>query len=185
MLVEMEFPPTYDVQVLEEMPARRGVEHQFARDGRIVDGGVLIEVVSESGRWDGLVANAPDSLPSAVSGIYSTPSSHVVAVIAKGDAYFIDVEDPEGWWALEDAPIVAVRSAVGDGLLVLATSRRVVGVGADGVVWRTPRLAVDGISVGQPAGSELSGVADPRDEHQEFVIDLRSGKHRGGLPFPD
>lgn len=86
---------------------------------------------------------------------------------------------------LEDAPIVAVRSAVNDGLLVLATSRRVVGVGADGVVWRTPRLAIDGIGLEQPSGGGLPGVADQRGEDQEFVIDLRSGQHRGGSPFPD
>jgi hypothetical protein len=183
-VVELGFPSDYDVRVLDELPGGRSLDHEFSRDGRVVDGGVLVEVITKGGEWDGLVANARESVSAAHSGIYSTPSPHVVAVVARGDAHFIDVNAPERWWVLEDSPVVAVRSAASDGLLVLATPWRVAAVGPDGVVWRTPRLAIDGIGLDEPSDGEISGVADPDDEQQGFVIDLRTGLHRGGFVFP-
>lgn len=51
-------------------------------------------------------------------------------------------------------------------------------------MWRTSRLAIDGIALGEPAGGELVGVADPDDdEARGFVVELRSGYHCGGFPF--
>lgn len=184
MKIELGFPVEYDVQLLGELPAKNGVDHEFSRRGKIIDGGMMIAVVTGAGRWAGLVASAPESLPAAEFGIYATPSPNVVAVVARGDAYFIDTKAPERWWALEDSPIVAVRSAAEHGLLVLATPWRVLAVGTDGVAWRTPRLSIDGISLREPADGALRGTADPQDEAVDFEIDLRTGHHRGGFVFP-
>lgn len=61
----------------------------------------------------------------------------------------------------------------------------VVAVGAEGVAWRTSRLAIDGIALGGISDGKLVGVADPRDdEAQGFEIELATGRHRGGAPFP-
>jgi hypothetical protein len=184
MTVELAFPAAYEVRVLEELPAAGGAR-EFARGGRVVDGGVLIEVVADQGKWTGLVANAPASVAAAQTGVYSTPSPSVVCVVARGEAYFIEVHKPERWWALEESPVVAVRSATADGLLVLANPRRVMAVGQNGMAWRTPRLAIDGIELGEPADGVLPGVSDPRDYAEEFVVDLRTGRHEGGFSFHD
>lgn len=183
-MIELLFPAGYNVRVLDELPGAGGV-YEFARDGRIVDGGVIIEVVTERGAWAGTVANAPHSVTAARTAIVSTPSPSVLCVVARGDAYFVAVERPERWWLLEDAPVVAICGAVADGLLVLATPRRVVAVGRDGVAWRTSRLAIDGIELGTPVGGEVRGIADPRDDAEEFVVDLRTGRHVGGFEFDD
>lgn len=183
--VELAFPAGYDVRLLEELQGGGGPEHVFARDGRVVDGGVLIEVGGAGGAWSGLVANAPESVSGAHSGVYSTPASSTLCVVARGDAYFIEADAPERWWMLEDSPVVAVRCAVAEKLLVLATPWRVVAVGEAGVAWRTSRIAIDGIALGGLAGGELGGVADPGDdEAEDFVVELRTGHHRGGFPFP-
>jgi hypothetical protein len=183
--VELAFPSGYYVQVIEEVPGR-GEVREFARDGRVVDGGVLLEVTPEAGdQWMGLVAYAPESVSAARSGIYSTPVRTQLCVVARGDAHFIDAEDPDRWWVLDDGPVVAVCSAPAAGLLILATPWKVIGVGADGVAWRTSRIAINGISLGEVTDGELRGVADPDDdESQDFVIELRTGHHRGGFPFP-
>jgi hypothetical protein len=183
--VELAFPADYHVRVLEELPAGSAAI-EFARDGRVGDGGVLIEVITPMGEvWSGVVANAPESVAAAHSGIYATPAPGQVCVVARGEAYFIDTADPARWWVLEDAPVVAVRSAPSDGVLVLATPWKVVGVGADGVRWGTSRIAIDGIELGEVAEGRLTGTADPHDyESREFVIELSSGYHRGGFPFP-
>jgi hypothetical protein len=183
--VDLAFPADYDVRALEELPARPAAI-EFARTGRVGDGGVLIEVIAPTGAvWSGVVANAPESVGAGHSGIYATPSSGQVCVVARGDAYFIDTADPARWWVLEDTPVVAVRSAPSDGVLVVATPWRVIGVGPEGVKWRTSRIAIDGIEFGQVSEGRLTGTADPQDyEPREFVIELDSGYHRGGFPFP-
>ncbi|EHN12316.1 hypothetical protein PAI11_07780 [Patulibacter medicamentivorans] len=53
------------------------------------------------------------------------------------------------------------------------------------MAWRTPRLAIDGIELAAPTDGELRGIADPRDDAEEFVVDLRTGRHEGGFSFPD
>lgn len=183
--VELAFAAAYDVSLMRELPGHGGVEHVFARDERTADGGPLIEVIASSDAWTGMVVNAPESISAAHSGVYSTPRPDVICVVARGDAYFINVDDPERWWTLEDSPVVAVRGAVTEGLLLLATPWRVVAVGEAGVVWRTSRIAIDGISLGEVSGGVVVGVADPNDdEAQDFTIELRTGHHRGGFPFP-
>jgi hypothetical protein len=180
--IQLGFPAAYSVAEVPELPAAGGVR-EFAPTARIVDGGVLFEVVATHGVWTGLAANAAERIAIALSGIYSTPSPTTVCVVARGDAYLIDVEQPEHWSVLEDAPVVAVRSAVDDGLLVLATPRRILALGPGGIAWKTPRLAIDGVEIGTPVDGHLRGIADPRDEAVEFVVNLRTGQHRGGYSF--
>lgn len=183
--VELGFPADYEVRLMGDLPGRGGVDRVFARDGRAVDGGVLIEVAGAGGAWSGLVANAPESVLSAHSAVYSTPSPSMFCVVARGEAYFIDAGVPERWWGLDDSPVVAVRCAFAERLLVLATPWRVVAVGDAGVAWRTSRIAIDAMALGEIADGQLAGVADPEDdEAQDFVVELRTGDHRGGFPFP-
>ena len=145
----------------------------------------MIEVAGAVEPWSGLVAKAPESVSSATTGVYSTPSPSLLCVVARGDAYFIDALEPARWWVLEDSPVVAVRCAKAEALLVLATPWRLIAVGERGVAWRTSRIAIDGIALGQPRDGQLTGVADPDDhESQEFVVELRTGHHTGGFPFP-
>jgi len=183
--VELALPAAYDVRLLTEIPGHGGVDHIFARDDRIVDGGVLVEVGGGGGGWTGSVANGARSVAGAHSGVYSTPSPSTLCVVARGDAYLIDAESPERWWVLEDSPVVTVRCMVAEKLLVFATPWRVIAVGEEGVAWRTSRIAIDGIALGEAVGGELAGIADPDDdEAQDFVVELRTGHHRGGFPFP-
>lgn len=184
--LELVFPASYDVRVVTEIPHQRQSLLEFSRDGRIVDGGVMIEVSPVAGgEWTGIVANASESVPLAHSGVYSTPAEKTLCVVARGDAYFLDTSNPKEWWALEDGPVVAVRSALAERLLLLATPWRVVAVGEGGLAWRTSRIAIDGIALGEVSDGRLAGVADPHDdESQEFLIELRTGYHRGGFPFP-
>jgi hypothetical protein len=183
--IDLTFPADYEVRLLEELPASSAVL-EIARSGRVADGGVLIEVFPTTGEaWSALVANGPTSVSAAHTGVYSTPVTDELCVVAHGDAYVINVAEPERWRALEDAPVIAVRCAPSDGLLVLATPWRVVGLGSSGVAWRTSRIAIDGIELGKISDGHLRGVADPDDdESREFVIELRTGYHRGGFPFP-
>lgn len=120
--LDLAFPAHYRVRLLGESPGASVHRWDFARGGRVVDDGVLIEVITERrAPWIGLVANGPESVAAAHTGVYSTPSVATLCVVARGDAFFIEAAAPENWWVLDQSPIVAVRSAVDEALLLLAT----------------------------------------------------------------
>ena len=69
-------------------------------------------------------------------------------------------------------------------VLLLATPWDVTAIGQDGVLWTTGRLAIDGLRLDESQVGWIAGVADPGDlEPRDFAIDLRTGKHEGGVPF--
>lgn len=185
--VDLALPAEYVVTIPDELPGRPAAMHEFARMGRVVDGGILIDVKSTTGnRWCGLVANGHESVQAAQCGVYSTPTPSRLCVVARGDAYLIDAEMPERWEVLKECPVVAVRPAVEKNLLILATPRRVLGLGSGGVKWLTPRIAIDGIALGAVLEGRIEGVADPCGmEPRNFTVDLRTGKRHGGYIFPE
>ena len=181
------FSADFDVSLLDEAPSGSSLQHLFARTGRIIDGGVMVRVSPRKGDpWNGIAAYGAVSVASAFTGVFTTPSARTLCLVARGDAYLVDVYSPEEWSAIEDSPVIAVRSAPDDAVLVLATPWRVVGVGANGVAWRTGRLAIDGLQLNDAAHEgSLTGVADPGGvEPRPFEIDLTTGRHTGGFAFP-
>ena len=181
------FPMAFLVSTAVDAPGGRGPDYEFSRVADDGHSGVILEVTPEGGpRWHGRVAFGSPSTSRAVTGVYSTPSPRELCVVARGDAYFIDALSPSRWWLLDDYPVIAVRDAVVEGILVLATPWLAVGVNRGGVTWRKGRLAIDGLRLSERVErGALRGVADPDGaEQRPFVIDLATGRHTGGFPFP-
>lgn len=80
-----------------------------------------------------------------------------------------------------DGPVLSVEQIVAAALLLLTTPWSSTAVGAEGPLWSTPRIAVEGIRIDEIDGGWLRGVADPEDdEPRDFAIDLRNGEVVGG-----
>jgi hypothetical protein len=120
------------------------------------------------------------------TGVHATPGRNRVLVVARGDAYLIDVGKPALYKAIATGgPVVAVKAITRENVLLLATPWTITGIGSDGVLWTTRRLAIDGLRLDESQDGLVAGVADPNDlEPRDFVIDLRTGSHEGGTPFP-
>jgi len=186
IVIDRAFPGRYELRLIDELPGTGALDHDIARSGASFGGALLIAVEPEGGvPWTAAVAGGTARLRSAHTGVHGTPSPTIACAVARGDAYLLDVTAPACWRALEDAPVTAALSAVADGLLLLATPWRVIAVGADGVAWRTPRLAIDGVAFSAATGGRLTGVADPAGpEPREFTVELATGRHGGGFTFP-
>jgi hypothetical protein len=106
-------------------------------------------------------------------------------VVVGGDAYLIDVDSPDDFEVLDTGgPVVAVFSLPTEGVLLLVSPWVVTGVDQSGRAWQTGRLAIDGVRLDEVQDGHVAGVADPGDdEPRDFVIDLRTGRHEGGVPF--
>ncbi len=147
---------------------------------------LLLKVtIPDRGSWTGGVRAGGPSVGSPHTGVYTTPNKNALLVLARWDAYLIDVQDPTNYKALSPGrPVVAVRPIPRENVLFLATPWDVTAIGQGGVLYTTGRLAIDGLRLDQSQDGRVAGVADPRDlEPRDFVIDLRTGKHEGGGPF--
>jgi hypothetical protein len=184
MELEGFFDADYDVRALAETP--RAIDHHFQAPGSAPNPDVLLEVKrSDGSSWRGSVRAGSPSVGSPTTGIYTTPNRNRVLVVARGDAYLIDTDDPAHYEALPTGgPVVAIKPIPRENILLLATPWDVTGIGEEGVLWTTGRLAIDGLRLDESQDGRVAGVADPKDlEPRDFVIDLRTGKHEGGVPF--
>ncbi len=135
----------------------------------------------------GIVADPGLTYAGAKSGIYATPAPEVFVVVLRGDTYRIDAFRPSTWELMRGRPVVEVIPVPQEGLLVFASPWRVWALDADGIRWRSRRVAVDGIVIDEVAGGELLGTADPLDgpEAAPFRIDLTNGTPTGCHQVPE
>lgn len=186
MRTDVVFPADYEVQMLKEQPTS-APSYTFVREGQPASGGdVHIEVMPWAGEpWVGAVCRSSPTVKGALTVAHPTPHRRRVCVVASGDAYLIDVDRPQDFKVLQTGgPVVAVYPVVSEGLLLLASPWVVTAVDGKGPVWQTERLAIDGFRLDEVDDGRAAGVADPGDdEPRDFVIDLRTGRHDGGVPF--
>jgi hypothetical protein len=179
------FEADYDVVQLVDTPSP--LSYQFHQPGAVPRPDLLLEVTRPDGNsWTGGVRAGGPSVGSPHTGIHATPASDRTLVVARGDAYLIDVGKPALYEVVATGgPVVGVKPIARENVLLLATPWTVTGIGRDGVLWTTRRLAIDGLRLDESEAGRVAGVADPHDlEPRDFVIDLRTGSHEGGTPFP-
>jgi hypothetical protein len=178
------FEGDYDVDPLIDMPSV--IDYDFHGAGVTPRPDLLLQVTTANGKsWTGGVRAGGPSVASAATGALTTPNKNRLLVLARGDAYLIDVQAPTNYRALSTGgPVVAFKPVPREKVLLLATPWDVTAIGTDGVLWTTGRLAIDGLRLDESQDGWIAGVADPGDlEPRDFAIDLRTGKHEGGVPF--
>ena len=154
--------PTYAVTVDPEFPADGqwpAPVHAFDREGRMQSdlvsrwGAPRIVQVQPAGspEWVGFF---PAGGLGGVSGVHATPSACHLCVLVDGEAYVVRVDAPaEG--AVVSQGVQQVVPVAEPPLLLLVRHTDIVALGPEGVAWRSPRLAVDGLRV---AGVGKSGI---------------------------
>jgi hypothetical protein len=176
------FPARYEVEILDLVPEDA---RTFGRERPSQGGDVIVAVRTDRMRWVGVARAGPPSLPKALFGVLSTPSPLHLCVVARGDAYLIDVLAPDRYELVDTAgPVVQAKAVPDEGVLLLVSPWTITALEEKGVRWRTDRLAIEGIRLDEVQGGWLAGVADPDDdEPRDFCVNLRTGRHEGGVPF--
>jgi hypothetical protein len=189
------FEPAYEVEVDPEFPADgRWASPVFAydRDGRAQSDPVsrwgvprVIRVRPvDSPEWVGMFpCSGLGGLGGlgGVSGILATPSPGHLCVLADGEAFIVGVDAPgEGAVPLH-VPVKQVASAMSPPLLLLVSDIDVVAVGAHGVAWRSPRLAVDDLRVVDVSTAGIRCTGDVFSEEEvSILVDPASGRVTSG-----
>lgn len=180
---EAAFPHAYEVEILDSVP---DTAWTFERGGSTERGELIVGVRTETGdRWSGAARAGAPSVRSALSGCFSTPAATSLLLVSRGDAFLVDVLEPGEFHVVDTGgPVVLVRPLVDHGLLLLGSPWIITAIDEGGRRWQTRRLSIDGIRLDEVDEVRLAGVADPDDdEPRDFVVDLRSGEHEGGVPF--
>lgn len=179
MITHGHFASNYDVTVADHSAA--APDHAFSAQGA-GSRSVLVAVEPwEKATWTATFA-APDPGRRALTALLGTPSPTGLCVVERGTAFLGDVLEPDGFEVVATpGPVVTAEELVTQGALLLVTPWAITSVGASGVVWTTPRIAVDGLRVDEASEGWLRGVADPDDdEPRNFAINLVTGQKIGG-----
>jgi hypothetical protein len=179
MITHSHFASEFDVAIADY--SAEASDHAFSAEGA---GSRAIAVAVEpwgEPRWTATFA-APDPGRRTLSALLGTPSPTGLCVVERGTAFLGDVLEPDGFVVVPTAgPVVAAEELTAESALLLVTPWAITAVGESGVLWTTPRVAIDGLRVDEASGGWVRGVADPDDdEPRDFAVDLATGQVIGG-----
>lgn len=140
---------------------------------------------NEGERW--LASFATDYALSsrAVSGIFPSPNPRHTCILENGVAFLVDVSQPGVARIVDAGPVVEVRSAPEQRLLLLVTPWKVSAIGERGLLWETLRISADEVRIDEVQDGWIRGVADPEVEAQPFLIRSADGELLGGTTIPE
>jgi hypothetical protein len=121
-----------------------------------------------------------------VSGLYACPSPNDLCVVADGNAYLVDVTQPDRGAPLVHDDVSQVLRVPGKSLVLLVRFIDIVAIGVSGVAWRTPRLVLDFLRVEQITEDKIvcSGrEASPGSPEPTVELDPDTGKQVAGERF--
>jgi len=155
----------------------------FDHDGRVVDdfvsrwgAPVVVRVrPAETVEW---VGQFPSGGLGGVSDVFAGPAPKQMCVVVDGLAFLVDVAAPAGTIVAHDQ-VRQVAPVVGAPLLLLVGWVDIVAIGPEGVAWRSPRLALDGLRVLDARADGIRCQADTMEDSPEtFVVDPATGERR-------
>lgn len=110
------------------------------------------------------------------SGIFACPAPKDLCVVAAGEAYLVDTNAPQRGAVILRSDTQEVVPVPDEGLLLLSGYENVVAVSINGLVWRSPRLAHDGLHVDYAREGRLFCHAEDMSGWVEVEIDATTGQ---------
>jgi len=183
----MSFAREWDVEVLERppwiAPARQFVyPRQVAGEEETLARGALLLMVRPATGGEFLATCARGFVDARMpTGVYGCPNAREMCAVAGGYAYIVDTGAPENCVQIPLRPVVEMLTLLEYSLLVFVGFHSIVAWGPHGLAWESARLSSEGIRVTAVEHGELRGFGWDlqTDKEVEFVLDLKTGKHRG------
>lgn len=157
----------------------------FDRDGRIADNAgsrwgppTVVDVRPEAGeRWVGSFAAGGLG---GVSGVFATPAPAQLCVVVDGLAYVVSVHDPASGAVIVHDQVWQVEFIEEPARLLLVRFIDIVALGEEGVAWRTPRVAVDGLRVVHAGLAGIECTCDNMVGTETITLDPFTGEQVEG-----
>lgn len=180
--VELNFPHHWEAEILAARPMILPQRHfVYPREAEEVERGALEVLVrpGNSGAEPFLATCALGFRDAAVpTGIWSAPNPDEVCAVAGGYAYLIDTTAPERFTMIAHRPVLEVRAAAAEGLLLFVGHRSILAWGREGQAWESEKLSDEGVTITAIESGVLHGVGwEMRsDKETPFALDVRSGQ---------
>jgi hypothetical protein len=116
-----------------------------------------------------------------LTGIISTPQVNILAIIAKGKGYMVDVNDPQKSIIIPILPIVEVRFISEPNIIIFISFTDIICYGSNGFLWKL-KVSCDGIRISDISKSNINGFAWDTVKGIEvpFEIIIEKGQLLGG-----
>ena len=189
----LEFAPAYSCEIDPELPGSGDwgyPAHHFYRDGssssepfRSRWGAPLIArfALPAGDPWIGMFeAGGLGGIDSA----FACPDPLAALVICDGQAYLIDVQEPDNTTTIRLTPI---RQACGAGpdRIILASFSELMAISPSGPIWVSQRLCVDDLRIVSASGESVECIGDFVSSTESLSVDARTGELREGPGLPD
>lgn len=180
-IVDLSFPHGWQAEILAARPLILPPRHfVYPRAAEEVERGALEVMIrpGDSGAQPFLATCALGFRdPAAPTGLWSAPKPEEICAVAGGYAYLIDTTAPERFTMLPYRPVLEVRAAVAEGLLLFVGHHSLLAWGTNGLAWETAKLSDEGVTITSIEGGLLRGVGweMKSDCETAFAIELRGG----------
>ncbi|HEV2137170.1 MAG TPA: hypothetical protein VGR47_23325 [Terracidiphilus sp.] len=116
--------------------------------------------------------------PAAPTGLWSTPHPDWLCAVSGGYAYLIDTTLPERFEMLSYRPVLEVRAAIADNLLLFIGHQRILAWGSNRQIWESEKLSDEGLTVAdiEPGILRGRGWEMQTDKERPFALDLHTGQ---------
>jgi hypothetical protein len=182
-ILELSFPHSWQAEILGSRPLILPPRHFVypAQAEEVERGALEVQVRPESGEPFLATCALGFRDPAAPTGLWSCPKPEEICAVSGGYAYLIDTAAPERFTMLAYRPVLAVRPAVEEGLLLFAGHRSILAWGREGQAWESERLSDEGLTIDAIESGILRGTGweMQTDKEVPFAVDLRSGRRMG------
>lgn len=118
--------------------------------------------------------------PVAPTGLWSAPHPAWLCAVSGGYAYLIDTTAPEQFIMLPYRPVLDIRAAIAEGLLLFVSHYKILAWGRDGQAWESEKLSDEGVTITaiEPGVVRGLGWEMRTDRETPFDLDLRTGRRK-------
>lgn len=179
--VDLSFQHNWEAELLAARPLILPPRHfTYPREAEEVERGALEVMVRPAARdaQPFLATCALGFRDAAVpTGIWAAPRPEEICAVSGGYAYVIDTQAPERFTMIAYRPVLEVRAAEEEGLLLFVGHHSILAWGREGQAWESEKLSDEGVTIGEIEGGVLRGVGWElvSDAEKPFAVDLRGG----------
>jgi len=116
--------------------------------------------------------------PIVPTGVWSCPNPREICAVSGGYAYLIDTTAPERFTMIAFRPVLGIRPATEEGLLLFVGHHAILAWGKEGRAWQSEKLSDEGVTITGIESGVLRGLGwkMKTDKETEFAMDLRNGR---------
>lgn len=184
-IVDLSFSHSWEAKILAARPLILPPRHfVYPGEAEEVERGAL-EVLIRPGKNGEEPFLATCALgfrdPAVPTGIWSTPAAETICAVSGGYAYMIDTTAPERFTMISYRPVLEVRVAPEENLLLFVGHHSILAWGPGGEAWQSGKLSDEGVTITSIGDGMLHGLGWEMisDRETTFAMDLKRGTRTG------